>query len=62
MEALLRQIDDFAHACKVAPPNVAHKRGNFAQILLGKSHGRGAGENVSQRLLACIVKASLTFS
>ena|ERR1700694_2445390 len=62
VEALLRRIDDFAYACKITPPKTAHQRGNFAQILLGKSHGRGAGENVSQRSIAWINNASLTTS
>jgi len=54
IEGLLRRIDDFAVACKMSTKEVRHKRGDFAQVLLGKTHGTGEGDNVSQHLLVLI--------
>lgn len=48
MERLVQRIDAFANACRVRVPEMKHKRGAFAQAILGYNHGIGEGDNVSK--------------
>ena len=51
MVLLMRQIDALATVIRPKSPTEPHKRGSFAQILLGQTHGMGNGKNVSGSLL-----------
>lgn len=47
MVDLMREVDKLASSCKVPEPTKPHKRGSFAQMLIGWNHGMGEGDNVS---------------
>lgn len=47
MVDFMRQVDKLASSCKVPEPTKPHKRGRFAQMLIGWNHGMGEGQNVS---------------
>jgi hypothetical protein len=46
MERLVRRIDDLVTSCGIQAPLQSHKRGSFAQAILGYSHGMGEGNHV----------------
>ncbi|KAF8275614.1 hypothetical protein DL93DRAFT_2234762 [Clavulina sp. PMI_390] len=48
MAEFMRSLDRLAVACKVA--HAAHYRGDFAHMIIGKSHGMGEGKNFPYRL------------
>lgn len=47
MVDLMLRVDALAVGCKVKEPSVLHKRGNFANMRIGWSHGMGENQNVS---------------
>jgi len=48
MECLVWWIDDFVTSCGIQAPLGSHKRGLFAQVIIGYNHGMGEGCNVGQ--------------
>lgn len=48
MADLMLRVDALASGCKVKEPTGAHKRGKFANMRIGWSHGMGENQNVGR--------------